>query len=57
MMSAASDTTHASKARDNWTITFLLYIWNIFQEKLQFSEPLGLGFQNEIPLILLQKDI
>ena len=49
-------TTHVPKARDNWTIAFLLYISNIFQEKLQFSEPLGLSFQNKIPLILLHKE-
>ena len=56
LMSVPSDTTHASKAKDNWTIAFLLYIWNIFQGKLQFSEPVGLSFQNKIPLILLHKD-
>ena len=38
-MSAPSDTTHVSKAGDKWTVAFFLYIWNIFQEKLQFSEP------------------
>ena len=47
----------APEARDNWTTAFFLYIWNIFQEKFQFSEPLGLNFQNKIPLILLHKDI
>ena len=56
LMSAPSDATHAPKARDNWTVAFLLYIWNIFQETFQFSEPLELSFQNKIPLILLHKD-
>ena len=28
-----TQTVH-QKARDNWAIAFLLYIWNIFQEKL-----------------------
>ena len=56
-MSAPSDTTNAPKARDNWTIVFLLCIWNIFQEKLQFSEHLGLSFQKKVPLILLHEGI
>ena len=51
-MSAPSDTYHAPKARDNWTIAFLQ---NVFQGKLQFSKPLGLSFQNKIPLILSHK--
>ena len=56
-MSAPSDTNHAPKARDNWTIAFILYIWNIFQEKLRFSESLGLSLRNKIPQIILHKDI
>ena len=33
-MSAPSVTTHASKARNNLTVAFLLYIQNIFQETI-----------------------
>ena len=56
LMSALSETTHIPKVRGNWTVAFLLYIQTILQEKLQFSEPLRLSFQNKIPLILLHKD-
>ena len=48
-MSAPSDTTHASKARDDWTISFLLYIWNIFQEKLSIFRTFEIELSEQNP--------